>query len=39
VGPDRVVVNGRASDTPRATVSSAGLIADIEQLCRQLHHD
>jgi precorrin-3B synthase len=39
VGPDRVVVNGRASDTPRATVSSAGLIADIEQLCSQLHHD
>jgi precorrin-3B synthase len=39
VGPDGVVVNGRASDTPRATVSSAGLIADIEQLCSQLHHD
>ena len=39
VGPDSVVVNGRASDTPRATVSSAGLIADIEQLCSQLHHD
>jgi precorrin-3B synthase len=39
VGPDRVVVNGRASDTPRATVSSAGLIADIERLCSKLHHD
>ena len=39
VGPDRVVVNGRASDTPRATVSSAGLIADIERLCSKLKHD
>lgn len=38
VGPDRVVVNGRAGDTPRATVSSAGLIADIERLCRKLRH-
>ena len=36
VGPDRIVVNGRASDTPRATVSSAGLIADIERLCSKL---
>jgi precorrin-3B synthase len=39
VGPDRVVVNGRASDPPLATVSSAGLIADIERLCSQLKHD
>jgi precorrin-3B synthase len=39
VGPDRVVVNGRASDMPLATVSSAGLIADIERLCSQLKHD
>jgi precorrin-3B synthase len=39
VGPDRVVVNGRASDSPRATVSSAGLIADIERLCSKLKHD
>ena len=39
VGPDRVVVNGRASDTPRATVSSAGLIADIERLCSKIRHD
>jgi precorrin-3B synthase len=38
VGPDRVIVNGRASDTPRATVSSAGLIADIERLCSKLRH-
>jgi precorrin-3B synthase len=38
VGPDRVVVNGRAGDTPRATVSSAGLIADIERLCSKLRH-
>jgi hypothetical protein len=29
-------VNGRASDTPRATLSSAGLIADIERLCDKL---
>jgi precorrin-3B synthase len=36
VGPDRVIVNGRASDTPRATLSSAGLIADIERLCDKL---
>lgn len=38
VGPDRVVVNGRAGDTPRATVSSAGLIADIERLCNKIRH-
>jgi precorrin-3B synthase len=38
VGPDRVVVNGRAGDTPRATVSSAGLIADVERLCSKLRH-
>jgi precorrin-3B synthase len=38
VGPDRIVVNGRAGDTPRATVSSAGLIADIERLCSKLRH-
>jgi precorrin-3B synthase len=38
VGPDRVVVNGRASDTPRATVSAAGLVADIERLCSKLRH-
>jgi precorrin-3B synthase len=38
VGPDRVVVNGRAGDTPRATVSSAGLVADIERLCGKLRH-
>ena len=38
VGPDRVIVNGRASDTPRATVSSAGLIADIERLCMKIRH-
>ena len=39
VGPDRVIVNGRASDTPRATVSAAGLIADIERLCSKIRHD
>jgi precorrin-3B synthase len=38
VGPDRVVVNGRAGDTPRATVSSAGLIVDIERLCMKIRH-
>jgi precorrin-3B synthase len=38
VGPDRVIVNGRASDTSHATVSSAGLIADIERLCSKLNH-
>jgi precorrin-3B synthase len=38
VGPDRVVVNGRASDTPRATVSAAGLVADIERLCSKIRH-
>lgn len=37
VGPDRVVVNGRASDTPSATVSPAGLISDIERLCSKLN--
>jgi precorrin-3B synthase len=39
VGPDRVVLNGRASDLPRARVSSAGLIADVERLCGKLQHD
>jgi hypothetical protein len=38
VGPDRIVVNGRASDNPRATISSAGVIADIERLCSRLNH-
>lgn len=37
-GPDRVVVNGRASDMPGATVSSAGLVADIERLCNKIRH-
>jgi len=35
-GPDRVILNGRASDAPQATISPAGLIADIEQLCSEL---
>jgi len=38
VGPDRIVVNGRAGDTPRATVSAAGLVADIERLCSKITH-
>jgi precorrin-3B synthase len=37
VGPDRIVVNGRAGDAPRATVSSAGLLADIERLCSEIN--
>jgi precorrin-3B synthase len=36
VGPNRLILNGRAGDTPRATISSAGLIADIERLCSEL---
>ena len=36
VGPDRVVLNGRASDTPHAMISSAGLIQDITRLCSEL---
>jgi len=36
VGPDRLILNGRASDTPHATVSSVSLIADIERLCGEL---
>jgi precorrin-3B synthase len=35
-GPNRLILNGRASDTPQATISSAGLIADIERLCSEL---
>jgi precorrin-3B synthase len=35
-GPNRLILNGRASDTPQATVSSAGVIADIERLCNEL---
>ncbi len=38
VGPERVIVNGRAGDTPRANVSRADLIADIERLCARLSH-
>ncbi len=35
-GPDRLILNGRASDTAHATISSAGLLADIERLCGEL---
>jgi len=35
-GPDRLIVNGRASDTPQGTISAAGVIADIERLCSEL---
>jgi precorrin-3B synthase len=35
-GPDRLILNGRASDTRWTTVSSAGLIADLERLCSPL---
>jgi precorrin-3B synthase len=35
-GPNRLILNGRASDTPRATISSAGVIADIKRLCNEL---
>jgi len=35
-GPNRVILNGRACDTPQATISSAGVIADIKRLCNEL---
>jgi precorrin-3B synthase len=35
-GPNRLILNGRASDTPQAWFSSAGVIADIERLCNEL---
>jgi precorrin-3B synthase len=35
-GPNRLIVNGRANDTPHGTISSAGVIADIERLCSEL---
>ena len=35
-GPNRLIVNGRANDTPHSTISSAGVIADIERLCSEL---
>lgn len=35
-GPNRLILNGRASDTPHATISPAGLIADIKRLCNEL---
>jgi len=38
VGPDRVVLNGRAADKAYAIVSSAGLTADIERYCNELLH-
>jgi precorrin-3B synthase len=37
VGPDRIVINGRAGDAPHATASPAGLLADIERLCSELN--
>jgi precorrin-3B synthase len=36
VGPDRIVLKGRASDIAHATVSSGDLITDIERLCSEL---
>jgi precorrin-3B synthase len=35
-GPNRLILNGRASDTLHATISSAGPIADIQRLCSEL---
>lgn len=35
-GPNRLIFNGRAGDTPQATISSAGVIADIKRLCNEL---
>lgn len=35
-GPNRLILNGRAGDTPQATISSAGVIADIKRLCNEL---
>jgi precorrin-3B synthase len=39
VGPDQIILNGFASDTPHATISPAGLVADIERLCSRADHD
>jgi precorrin-3B synthase len=39
VGPDRVILKGRAADKPHARISSAGLVGDIERLCRNFNHD
>ena len=36
VGPNRLILNGRAGDAPQATISSAGVIADIKRLCNEL---
>jgi precorrin-3B synthase len=33
VGPNRIVLNGRANDPPAFTFSAAGLIADVTRLC------
>ena len=38
VGPDRIVLDGRANDDAHATISPDGLIADIERLCGELSH-
>jgi precorrin-3B synthase len=38
VGPDRVVLNGRAADTPYAVISPAGLTADVTRFCSELRH-
>jgi precorrin-3B synthase len=35
VGPDQVILNGRASDPTHTTLSSIHLIADLERLCRE----
>jgi precorrin-3B synthase len=36
VGPNRVVLNGRAGDAPHKILSSADLMADLEKLCNDI---
>lgn len=38
VGPNHIILNGRASDPPHTTLTAAGAIATIEKLCTGLRH-
>jgi precorrin-3B synthase len=38
VGPDRWLLNGRASDAPQGTLCEINLVAEVERLCATLTH-
>lgn len=38
IGPDSVILNGRAGDKVQTTISPAGLLADVTKYCTNLRH-